>query len=100
MTCDNLSFSIPQFKMRAALCTGVGLRMESSVRGFPVFMPTLLAHREDSHCRIAAIIWQRLNNAVAGTAVRAIGKGISIASIIGIEYFLQAIRAGGNIRQD
>ena len=89
----------PQFQMRAANRTGIGLRMKPAVARVVVFRPALRAHREFFHRGVRAVVGQRFNDAEARAAVGAIGKRITVATIFRIEDFAETIRTRGNVRQ-
>ena len=67
---------------------------------FIVFVPAFRAHRECLHRGVRAVVGQGLDDAEARAAVGAVGERITVAAIFGIEDFAQAIRAGGDVRQN
>ena len=91
---------IPQLELRAATRAGVGLGVEPAVERVVVFALALRAHREFLHRSVRAVVGQRFDDGEARAAVRAVGEGISMAAIGGIENFPGAIGAGRDVGQD
>ena len=81
---------IPQFKLRAAGGTGIRLGMKSPVVRIFVFGAAIRAHCEGLHGCVRAVVGERFDDRETGTAVGAVGKRITIAPVLGIEY----LRAG------
>ena len=74
--------------------------MKSAVTGIAVFEFAARTHRKASHGSVRAIVGKRLQDAVAGPAVRAVNKGIAEATVIRIEELPEAILASAEVRQD
>jgi hypothetical protein len=74
--------------------------MESAVGWILVFCLALRAEGELLHRGVRPVVREGFNDAETGTAVGAIGEGIEKAAILRIEDFAQAIRTGGDVRQD
>ena len=91
--------TFPQFQPRAANRARVRLGMEAAVVWFVVFGPALWTHRERLHRGVRAVVGQRFDDAEARTAIGAVGERITVAAVLGIEDFAQAIRARGDVRQ-
>ncbi len=86
--------------MGAAGWAGVGLGVEAAVQGVIVFCLAGLAHGEDAHSGLVAIVGDILDDREAGPTVSTVDKGIMITSICGIEEFAKAVIARSGIRRD
>src|SRR5580700_1687836 len=86
--------------MRAACRAGVGLGVKPPVARIVVFVRTLRAHLENSHRGARTIVRQSFDDGEAGSAVGAVGEGITVAPIGGVEDFPLTFTAGRNVRQD
>jgi hypothetical protein len=97
---QSLASFIPQLKLRTAIRAGVGLSMKATI--VRVFVLTLarLAHLEGFHRGFGPVVGKLFNNAETGPAVGAVGERIAKATIVWIQYLVQAIGAGGDIRED
>ena len=67
--------------VRAAIPTGIGLRMEAAVERVGVFGGATRAHGEILHGRCRAIIGQRPDDGEARAAVRAVDERIAVAAV-------------------
>ena len=75
----------------------VGLGVKPPVGRVSIFRLTPVAHLKMLHGGIGPIIWDILNNGIAGPAVRAVDKGVPVAEIVGGKELLQTIIADGDI---
>lgn len=73
--------------------------MEPAIERIVVFAVAFRAHRKSFHARRRAVIGQVFDDREPGSAIRAIGEWVSIPAIGRIEDLLQAIGAGGDVRQ-
>ena len=73
--------------------------MEAAVARVVVFGLALRAHRERLHRGVRAVVGQGFDDAETRAAVGAVGEWITMAAVLGIEDFAQAIRAGGDVRK-
>src|SRR3990167_9070038 len=96
----NISALSPQLQARTASRAGVGLSMETAVQRVFMLAPAVAAHLEPLHARVRAVVREGLDDREAGTAMGAVRKRIEVAPIGRIEDFSQAVRAGGDVRQD
>jgi hypothetical protein len=71
----------PKLKLRTAIGTGIGLRVEAPVFGVVVFGLAGRTHFETTHRRVHAVVGQRLDDAETRAAVRAVGEGVSVAAV-------------------
>src|SRR4029453_7256992 len=94
------ALSIPEFQLRTAMWTCIGLRMKTSVLWIAVFGFALRAHHESFHRSIRPIVRQRFDDAEARPAIRAVRKWIAVTSIVGVENVAQAIRTCRDIWED
>jgi hypothetical protein len=85
---------------RAAGMATVGLGMESPVGRIMVFTPARLTHGKRLHGSLRPVIGDRFYNAEPGAAVRAVDKGIGIASVSAVIQFGQTLPAKSNVRRD
>ena len=76
---------VPQLQLRTALRTGVGLGMKAAVARIVVLRRTFRAHLENSHRSARPVVGQRFDDGEAWSAVGAVGEGIAIPAIAGIE---------------
>ena len=77
---------------------GIRLGMKAALGGIIVFPLAVRALLEQRHAGVDPIIGNAAHNTQARAAVGAVDKGITVTAIIEIKQFLQAIRAGGQIR--
>ena len=88
LTGDRRTGFVFQFNMRSAYVTGIRLRVKSAVKRILVLLQTVRAHRKNFHARLRAVIGQLGSDGVAGTAVRAVDKRITVPAIIFVGEFL------------
>ena len=74
--------------------------MEAAIGRVAIFARAIGAHREFFHRGVGAIVRQGLDDREARPAIRAVGEGITKATIGRIENFAQAIVAGRDVRQN
>ena len=86
--------------VRAAIPTGIGLRMEAAVERIGVFGGATRAHGEILHGRCGAVVGQRPDDGEARAAVRAVDERIAVATVFGVEQLVKAIVASGQIGGD
>ena len=89
----------PEFELRAADRTRIGLRVKAAVVRIVVFRLARRTHRERLHRRVRAVVGQRFDDAEARAAVRAVRERVAVATVRRIKDFAQTIRAGGDVRQ-
>ena len=73
--------------------------MKAAGAGVVILRLTGGAHRKTPHGRTGPVIGKGLDDAVTRAALNTGCKRIAVAAIVRIEYFLEAIGAGGEIRQ-
>jgi hypothetical protein len=71
--------------------------VEAAVTGIVVFGLAARAHAKGRHSSGAAIVWNVLNNCVPGSAVGAVGEGIEVAAIAGLDAIIQTVAAGSHV---
>ena len=96
---QNRAAGIPKLELRSARGAGVRLGVKAPVERIFVFGAAILAHLENFHGRVRAVIRQRFDDRKTRSAIRAVCKWISVAAVEGIEDFPKAIAAGRNIGQ-
>jgi len=74
--------------------------MESTVPGIIIFGLALGAHLEVAHGRLGAVIGHIFNYGEPWSAIGAVGEGIAIAAIFGIQQLGKARMAGSDIRRN
>src|SRR5437016_5140589 len=94
------SEGIPQFQVRPASRAGIGLSMETSISGVLVLYLALGTHNKSFHGRVSAIVRECLNDAEPRTAIGAIGKGILISPVHGIEDLTNTFPARRKVGQN
>ena len=85
---------------RPASVAGDRFGVETAVGGVAIFALARLAHRKRRHCRVGAIVGDALDDAETRPAMRAIGEGITEATLKRIDDFLGAGRADRGVRRD
>src|SRR4029453_11055489 len=100
MLCEYRAVRIPELKMWATIGTSIGLGMKAPVQGVFVLGSTGLAHAKMLHRRVGAIVRQRLDDTETRAAVGAVGKGVTIASIVQVENLAQAVSTRHYIWKD
>ncbi len=98
--CKHVARVVPQLQMRPALRASVGLSMEAAVQRVFVFLTAPRTHCERLHGSVRAVVWQCLDNAVARSAVGAIGKRVAVTPVVGVKHLAKAIGAGSDVGQD
>jgi len=86
--------------MRAANGTGIGLGVETAVEWIVVFGLAMRTHREGFHRCVGAVVGNGFDDAEAGSAMGAIGEGIAEPAVCRVVDFAEALRAGGNVRNN
>ena len=81
------------------LRAGIGLGMKAPAGRIVVLRQAMGAHLKMPHCRAGTVIRHPLDQTVAGPAIRAIDKGISVTPVTGIVQFLGALTTGSEIRR-
>ncbi len=79
---------------------GVGLGVEAAVGGVVVLFLAGRAHLEDTHGGVGAVVGYIGDDGEARAAVGAVGEGVAVAAVGGVEDFPQAVGAGGDVRRD
>jgi len=74
--------------------------MEAAIAGILVFPLALGTKGKLGQGGAGAIVGQIVDNAVAGSAVGAVGEGIAVAAVVGIPQILETRATGGQVRQD
>ena len=74
--------------------------MISPVQGIDVLIPAVFAHREAFHRCLPPVVWQGLDDCVAGSTVCAVDERIMVSPVCGVHHFLMAILAYRNVRRD
>ena len=82
---------------RAALRTGVGLRVEAPVAGVLVLGPAGRAHLEAGHRGVRPVVGDVSHDREARPAVGAVGERVAKAAVGGIEQLGEAVGAGGAV---
>ena len=90
----------PQGELRPADRAGVRLRVEAAVRRIVVLRLAVGAHREAPHGGGRAVVGDGRDDAVAGTAVGAVGERVAVAAVARLEDVGDACRAGGEVGHD
>ncbi len=90
----------PELQLRAAIPTGVRLRMETAVGGVVIFCLAGGAHLEGSHGSARAVVRNISNDGEPRATVGAIDKGIAEAAVARAHHFAQAIAANGYVRRN
>ena len=83
-----------------AVRAGIGLGMEAPIRRIPVLRRAGRAEREDRHAGVGAVIRDGADDAEPGSAMGAVGEGVTVAAVGRIEYLVQTIQAGCHVRRD
>ena len=89
-----------QFEGGAAFGAGIGLGVESAVRGIGVLGLAGGAKREAGHRGGGAVVGDILNDGEPGTAVGAVGEGVLETAVGRVGAFGQAFGAGGDVGRD
>src|ERR1700686_3511195 len=84
-------------ELRPAHQAGIGLRVEAAVRWVLVFLATHRTQCELLHRGVRPVVRDVDDNGVARSAIGAIGERVFKAAIAGIEQFLAAVGAGGQV---
>ena len=87
-------------ELRAADGACVGLRVEAAVYGVLIFAAAGGTHGEAGHGGEGAVVRNVKNDAVAGAAVGAVGEGILVATVCGVEGVGEAGVADADVRGD
>ncbi len=74
--------------------------MKAAVSGVFIFRLAVRAHFEFVHRGVGPVIRDIADNSKAGAAVGAVGERIAVAAVEGVEDFMEALGAGGDIRGD
>jgi hypothetical protein len=74
--------------------------MKAAVQGIIIFRLTLGAHLKVAHGGFGAVIRHILNYGKAWATIGAVGKGIAVAAVFGIQQLAKASWAGCHIRRD
>jgi hypothetical protein len=88
------------FERRPARRTGGRLRVKTPIERVLVFVPARSAHLERRHRRGRAVVGCIGGDGETGAAVGAVGEGVSIAAIRGIENVANAVVTGGQVGRD
>ncbi len=97
--CYCLALAVPQGQLRAAVRAAIRLGVKAAVEWIGVLFATYGAHGEIGHGCIGSVIGQAGDNAVAGSAIGAIGEGIKVPPVARRKDIFKAIRAGCYIGQ-
>ncbi len=97
---DFLACGIDEFQLRPADRAGVGLGVKTPVQRVIVFPLALRAHFERSHRRVGAVIGYVGDYREPRSAVGTVSERVAVTPVVRIEYFLQAVGAGGDVRRD
>ena len=84
-------------QLRPTVGTGIGLGVKTAVGGIAIFGGAAGAEVEIAHRGIGAIVGNGLDDRQTRAAVGAVGEGIAVTSIVGIEDFRNTGVAGGRI---
>ena len=84
--------------MRPAIRTGNWLGVEAPVKGVRIFCQAGRAHFELPHRGFWPVIRNICDDGEAGAAVGAVNEGITVAPVMRVEQFCQAIRADADVR--
>jgi hypothetical protein len=74
--------------------------MKPPVRRVVVLGLAKIAHLKICHASVGSVVGYRPQDCVSGSAIRTIDEGITVAPILRIEKFSDAVRAGGGIWSD
>ena len=72
--------------------------METAVQRVVIFALAGGAHFKYAHGGTGTVIGNILDDGKPGPAVGAVGEGVTVTPVIGIEYLIPAGLAGGDIR--
>ncbi len=85
--------------LRPADRAGVGLGMEAPVERVGVFAPAVRAHLELAHGRVWPVVGNVEDDGEARAAVGAVGEGVQMTPVVGVEKLGKAGRASSEIGQ-
>lgn len=74
--------------------------MKTPVAGILILGPTGSTHRKQRHAGVGAVVGNRPNDGKTGTAMGAVGEGITKTPVQWIEDLLPTCRTGGGIRHN
>jgi len=72
--------------------------MKAPVKGIFVLLLAPFAHDKGLHGRKGPVVGKGLDYCVSWPAVGAVCKGVTMASVHRVKYFIKAVFAGGNVR--
>ena len=93
-------FSCQEPDVGATCGAGVWLGMKAPVGRISVFFFALVTHGETGHAGGGAVVRNGADDAVAGAAIGAVGKGVVKAPVGGVEDIGEALVAHGDIGAD
>ena len=91
---DGFARIFPEHELRTADRAGVRLSVETPVERITVLLQTLGAHFERRHRGLRAVVRQMPGDGEAGTAVRAVGERVTVATVAGREHIVRRDRGG------
>jgi hypothetical protein len=97
---ENGAVGIPEFQVWPTGRAGIRLRMKSAFVRILVFGSAGLAHDESSHRGVRPIVRECQDDGEAGSTIRAVGEGIPITSVRGVEDLAKTIVARADIGED
>ena len=99
-TGNGFARSVNQIQAGSAHGAGIGLGMKTAVQGIVILPLAVGAHPELTHGGLRPVVGYVFDDGEAGSAVGAVGEGVTIAPVLRREDLVPAWEAGGDVRRD